>query len=234
MINRKILCAGMPRSGTKSLYGFFKTMGIRPCLYQPRPRVIEDESRYAEYDIFDPPDNVKIVLEARKALLDSVESYIEIDWASSMIMYALSQICPEVRFLILIRDPYDCCNSLLRFRKDRTLDAHIFAWQAIYSFICRQVENMQHKPFFIDLGKYAKGEYCELLLRLFGLCVLDTEREDWDKLAKLTAHVKQKINSQNEYEKMNLPEAEYEKCMAIWQRLEAVCEDSWITEEGLI
>jgi len=221
----------MPRSGTKSLYGAFKKVGIGRVQHQPNPRVIRDESMYDEYNIFDPPDNVKKVLEKRKTVIDSVESYIEVDWASSMIMYALSQICPEVRFFILIRDPGDCCNSLKAFRgrnrAAKTLEDYSLIWQTIYTFLCWQAENMQHKPFLIDLNRYAKGEYCELFLKLFGF-------DDSDKLKRLMAHVKKKVNSQDDYEKTDLSIVEYEKCMDIWQRLEVACKDSWIVKENLI
>ena len=86
---------------------------------------------------------------------------------------------------------------------------------------------MEHKPFFMDLKSYAEGKYCELFLKLFGL-------EDSDKLDRLIVYVREKVNSQKEYEKTDLSKAEYQKCMNVWQRLKAVCKDSWIAKEGLI
>ena len=214
LINRNIVCIAQSRSGTGSICQFFAKLGV--WSYHELPAA----------DLKDGLDNfVSLLLMNRPSfILDNASGF--------MLMKKIETILPETRFMVMIRDPVTTCNSqrhTLRTTIDPRYTDDLYhytdGWIRTYHQLYKQIEVMNHKPFFVEFEKYITGAYNSLFLRIFG--IKETPQLQFEMLR----HLLTRINTNYKYDKVWIGDNRYKICMDIWDRLEMLCKDNWLEKD---
>lgn len=184
-----VVLVGYARSGTTSISRFFKEFGVK-SFHQRK-----DPGRHLNYPCYHLVDERRDYVLKKAEDIRSTGTAFEASWELSYYMAALANECPEVDWLVMIRDPKDACNSLKKFRRKKAAIRDLMLhWCELHLTLLQQIKYMRKPPKLLLFEKYIQGGYNAQLFNLFGI-----ERNK-DNCMKAQEFLKQKVNSSGEYE----------------------------------
>lgn len=189
----KVVLTGFCRSGTTSIAEFFKLFDI-PSYHQ---KIGPGKNIMQAHNIFYPPAREMIYYDRKAKSLRNSRGF-ESSWEFAHFMYGLSNRAPNMKWLIMLRDPEDACNSLKNYNmKNSTIDALADLFNDTILSVYKQARIMDPQPRWMDFEKYIAGEYTRPLFSLFDIPT------DINNLEKAKTHLTKKIRTSGEYEKQD-------------------------------
>jgi len=185
----RVILTGFCRSGTTSTAQFYSLFGV-PSHHQ---KLGPGRANMRPYDYADPPAWAHNYMDRKAAAINSSDGF-EASWEVAHFIYLLSQRCPQVFWLLMLRDPAAACNSLRKYNRKGTEIADLAAlYEETMLGILEQCLMMTSRPRWLDFERYIAGGYTGALLDLFGIPLTMDNRE----LA--AGHLGRKVRSSGEY-----------------------------------
>jgi hypothetical protein len=180
----------MCRTGTTGTSKFFNLFGIKSHHQKLNPGPRHNK----KFNFLDPPKwAADYINQKTKAVIDSGIGY-ESNWELRHYLYGIARACPEVKFIISIRDPQRTVSSLKAYnRKDAKSGDLVKLYSDTYQSLFDQSIYFPNRVFWMSFEDYAKGKYIVPFFNLFGIDPND------DNMVKAQTFLKKKIRSSGEY-----------------------------------
>ena len=188
-----VLLTGMCRSGTTSSARFFQEFGIKSY----HQKLCPGPKRNKPFNFLTPPDWALNYIEQKAIGIRKSGIGFEANWELCHYIYNLSRKCPDTKWIIMIRDPLQVCNSLKAYnRRQAEIVELAELYRSTYLSIEQQLLSLDLKGrfFWIDFLKYTRGHYIEALFALFGIAPSTGNRET------AYAHLRKKVRSSGAYQ----------------------------------
>ena len=193
--NNRIINTATGRSGTMALALLGQLLEF-PSHHQ-HTSYAGKEGDCIPFDLNNWPTKVDKYLKKVAAKLPQGD-YFNSDWGVGWIMYPMHKTWPDIKWMITVRNPQDTANSLRRIRwkhEAERIDVNYYGmfWHSYYSWILKQVMEMNPRPYYVDFDKLVSGEYDAAIYKLFGFDITDSL--SLNRLQKMRRHWTQKHNA---------------------------------------
>lgn len=195
---KRVFLTGFCRSGTLSIAQLLRKLEIESYhqWFDP-PR-----GSMTSYDFHRPPAWAKDYINRKVSRINNSNIQFESSWGMAHYIYGLTREMPNAEFLIMFRDPCQCCNSLLNWgRNSHAQNINELALMYNMTFLSLALQSliMERKPRWMDFEKYIIGKYTKTLFRIFKISNSETNQLIAEN------HLKKKVNSSGIYQKKDSP-----------------------------
>lgn len=175
-----INAVGCPHSGMSVLYDIIKSTGVR--VRGAGPDIVFDRrliDRRIPYDLTAKiPDWVLKWIDEFD--INGYNDYIKLggnffhdSWGRFCAMVALEERYPNIRFLIMLRDPRKIIGKWFAVNgstgPEITIDTYKRTVERIYSFILDQVRYLKNKPIIMEYELFIGGKYTKQIFDMFDI-----------------------------------------------------------------